>query len=317
MRRTKCVQGARLVAESKECELTSCGEAMAGCRAKSLPRFLVASHTNNSTSTKLVGAHIDEEEFQQQMPKTIILTGASRGIGLAIAQHLLSASHNVVLLARSEVPLRQLEAQYKSQVAVLTGDLSDFSLGKRAVDLATQRFSSLDGLIVNHGVLDPVKRVTNSTAEEWRQAFDVNFFSAVAMAQAALPELRKSKGCILFTSSGASTGAYPTWGAYGASKAAINHLAMTLGVEEKEVTTLSIRPGVVDTEMQRDIREKHHTAMDEKDAAKFAELKSSGGLLRPEQPGHVMAKLATEAPRELSGKFLTWNAEELKAFQEG
>lgn len=68
--------------------------------------------------------------------------------------------------------------------------------------------------------------------------------------------------------------------------------------------------------MQRDIREKHNKEMDETDAARFAELKASGGLLKPEQPGHVMARMVLEAPRELSGKFLSWNAEELKAFQE-
>lgn len=249
------------------------------------------------------------------MAKTIILTGASRGIGLAIAHYLLKQSHNVVVVARSEAPLRELEKQYGKQVAVLAGDLSDFSLGQKAIDSAKQHFQGLDGLIVNHGILDPVKRVTNSSAEEWRSAFDTNFFSAIAISQAALPLLRESKGCILFTSSGAATNAYPTWGAYGAAKAALNHLAMTLGNEEKDVVTVSVRPGVVDTEMQQDIREKHSTSMDEKDAARFAELKKTGGLLKPEQPGHVMAKLVLEAPKELSGKFLTWNAEELKAFQ--
>jgi NAD(P)-dependent dehydrogenase (short-subunit alcohol dehydrogenase family) len=248
--------------------------------------------------------------------KTIILTGASRGIGLAIAHYLLQRSHNLVLISRTEKPLRELENQYANQVAVLAGDLSDFSLGSKAVALAQEKFQRLDGLIVNHGVLDPVKRVADSSAEAWRSAFDVNFFSAVALAQAALPELRKSKGTILFTSSGAASNAYPTWGAYGASKAAINHLAMTLGGEEKDVTTISVRPGVVDTEMQRDIREKYNKEMDEQDAARFAELKATGGLLNPEQPGHVMAKLVLEAPRELSGNFLSWNAEELKAFQE-
>lgn len=248
--------------------------------------------------------------------KAIILTGASRGIGLAIAHHLLQNSHNLVLVARSEGPLRALETQYKGQVAVLTGDLADFSLGDKAVELAQKRFQKLDGLIVNHGVLDPVKRVANTLADEWRSAFDVNFFSAVALAQAALPALRQTKGCILFTSSGAASNAYVTWGAYGASKAAMNHLAMTLGNEEKDITSISVRPGVVDTEMQRDIREKHNKAMDEQDAARFAELKETGGLLKPEQPGHVMAKLVLDAPKELSGKFLSWNAEELKAFQE-
>jgi len=98
--------------------------------------------------------------------------------------------------------------------------------------------------------------------------------------------------------------AYSTWGAYGASKAVLNHLALTLSVEEPDVTTVSIRPGTVDTEMQRELREVHHKAMDTKDAEKFAGLKVSGRLLKPEQPGHVMARLALDAPKELSGRFL-------------
>jgi len=67
--------------------------------------------------------------------------------------------------------------------------------------------------------------------------------------------------------------------------------------------------------MQRDIREKHNGFMDAGDAAKFAELKTSGGLLKPEQPGHVIAKLALDASSELSGQFLNWNAEEVKQYQ--
>jgi NAD(P)-dependent dehydrogenase (short-subunit alcohol dehydrogenase family) len=86
----------------------------------------------------------------------------------------------------------------------------------------------------------------------------------------------------------------------------LNHLATTLAVEESNVTTLSIRPGTVDTEMQRELREVHHTAMDKADAEKFASLKSSGKLLRPDQPGNVLAKLAIRAPQELSGKFLKY-----------
>lgn len=129
--------------------------------------------------------------------------------------------------------------------------------------------------------------------------------------------MRKSKGRIILTSSGAAVGAYQGWGAYGAGKAVLNHLASTLGEEEPDVTTISIRPGVVDTEMQREIRELHNTTMSEKDAAKFASLKKDGGLLTPEQPGHVIAKLAVGADKALSGKFLTWNDETLKAFQDG
>lgn len=120
----------------------------------------------------------------------------------------------------------------------------------------------------------------------------------------ALPALRKSKGRILFTSSGAAVKAYSTWGAYGSSKAALNHLALTLGVEEPDVTTISIRPGVVDTEMQRELREVHHKTMKKDDAEGFFSLHRNGQLLKPEQPGNVMAKLVLDAPNGLSGKFL-------------
>ena len=91
---------------------------------------------------------------------------------------------------------------------------------------------------------------------------------------------------------------------------------MTLAVEEPSVTTVSIRPGVVDTDMQKSIREVHHTSMDAKDAAKFSELKSTGGLLKPEQPGHVMAKLVLDAPKDLNGQFLSWNDQKLAEFQD-
>ncbi|KAJ4377651.1 hypothetical protein N0V83_000479 [Neocucurbitaria cava] len=138
----------------------------------------------------------------------------------------------------------------------------------------------------------------------------------IIQIQAALPSLRATHGRIILTSSGASISAYQGWGAYGAGKAVLNHLALTLSVEEPDVTTISIRPGVVDTEMQREIREIHHERMSDKDRTKFAGLKKDGGLLRPEQPGHVIAKLAVGGGNELSGQFLNWNDESLKAFQD-
>ncbi|KAG9527151.1 NAD(P)-binding protein, partial [Aureobasidium melanogenum] len=248
--------------------------------------------------------------------KVVILTGASRGIGLAIAHYLLKQKCRVVTVARSREPMDNLSKQYPGQVEVLAGDLSDLSLGQKAADLAKSKWQRLDSIIVNHGILDPVKRVANVEAEEWRQLFDVNVFSAIALVKASLPALRESKGSIILCSSGAATGNYATWGAYGASKAVLNHLAQTLAVEEPDVTTLSIRPGVVDTDMQVSIRNVHNTHMDVKDAAKFKELKETGGLLKPEQPGHVMAKLALDAPKDLNGKFLSWNDEKLAAFQE-
>lgn len=79
---------------------------------------------------------------------------------------------------------------------------------------------------------------------------------------------------------------------------------MTLSAEEPNITCISVRPGVVDTQMQRELRDVHFSGMQEKDSARFFILHKEGGLLKPEQPGNVIAKLLLDGPRELSGKFL-------------
>lgn len=123
--------------------------------------------------------------------------------------------------------------------------------------------------------------------------------------KAALPALRKSKGRIIFTSSGASVSGFKGWGLYGASKAAMNHLALTLSVEEPDVTSVAIEPGMVDTEMQREIREDLATSMDTRFHSLFTTVHKDGQLLRPEQPGHAIARTVIAAPKSLTGKFLS------------
>jgi NAD(P)-dependent dehydrogenase (short-subunit alcohol dehydrogenase family) len=114
---------------------------------------------------------------------TLLLTTPT-GIGLAIAHHLLSSTtqHKLLLISRTAPVLSALQQQYgTSRVAVLAGDMSDASLPAKAVDLCLQKFSRIDSLIINHGSLDPVKKVSESSAEEWSKAFDINVFSAVGL----------------------------------------------------------------------------------------------------------------------------------------
>merc|ERR1711977_196819 len=232
--------------------------------------------------------------------KNILLTGASRGIGLAIAKFLLKDSHKVFLVARTAAPMEALKKEFPGQVEFLAADLGDFDVGPKAISLALSSFKTLDALILNHGTLSPVKRIADSTPTEWRKAYDVNFFSLIGFIQPALPALRSSKGRVVLTSSGAS------------SNTALNHLTGTLATEEPDITVVSVRPGVVDTDMQVEVRG-NHAVMDGKDAEKFKSLHEEGKLLKPEQPGNVMARLAVGAEKELSGKFLSWNDKELAA----
>ncbi|CRG88692.1 short-chain dehydrogenase [Talaromyces islandicus] len=250
--------------------------------------------------------------------KTIIVTGASRGLGLTISKYLLTTSppNNVVVLARSAEPLQALKAQYPNNVEYIAGDLADHSLGEKAVALAQSRFGKLDGLVLNHGILGQVSTVAKADVEQWKAGFEVNFFSLVSFTKAALPALRESKGKIVFTSSGAATSATAGWALYGATKAAMNHFTLSLANEELDVTSIAVRPGMVDTEMQREIREDHANNMPSEAVSRFIGAHRDGKLLKPEQPGHVMAKLVLNAPHTLSGRFITWNDKELDAFQE-
>ncbi|KAL8643484.1 MAG: hypothetical protein Q9226_008340 [Calogaya cf. arnoldii] len=251
--------------------------------------------------------------------KVIIVTGASRGIGLALSQFLLQKpqSAKLVVIARSREPLEDLKAQFPNdQVQVLAGDLSDFSLGQQAVDLATSRWGKLDGMVLNHGVLGPVDRIANNNPKDWSSCFDVNLFSSVAFVAAALPHLRMSRGRIVFTSSGAASKHFTGWGAYGCSKAAVEHLAMEIPVEEPDVIAVSVKPGVVDTDMMRQVRTDHASTQDVKDVELFNKLHKGGKLLQPHQPGNVLARLVLECPQELSGKNLAWDDDALKAFHD-
>jgi len=76
--------------------------------------------------------------------------------------------------------LEELRISYPKQVRTLASDISDPSLPKKAIEYTLKEFGSLDGLILNHGTLEPVGRVADSDLNSWKIGFDVNFFSAVA-----------------------------------------------------------------------------------------------------------------------------------------
>ncbi|KAG0301794.1 hypothetical protein BGZ99_003332, partial [Dissophora globulifera] len=98
------------------------------------------------------------------------------------------------------------------------------------------------------------------------------------------------------------------------TKAALKMFADVLAMEEPELTTISIRPGVVDTEMVNIVREKGVENMAPDQYAMFASEKTAKSLplLHPDEPGHVIASLAINAPASLNGKNLNWDEEELK-----
>ncbi|KAG2227933.1 hypothetical protein INT45_011956, partial [Circinella minor] len=250
----------------------------------------------------------------------ILLTGASRGIGRAAALSALTKFNaRLVAVARNAELLKELESEAAKlgkadSITIVAGDVTDSQVIKQSVAAAIEKWGQLDAVIANAGVVEPLASVADANIEEFKRAFDINFFSIVSLVQEALPYLRKSKGSIIMVSSGAAARGYRGWAAYGSSKAAMNHFTSTLAVEEPEITSIAVRPGVVDTDMQGILRAEGKACMKD-DHQKFIDLYESGKLVTPEQAGHVLTALAANPPHSLSGAFCSWDEEKLKDYR--
>jgi NAD(P)-dependent dehydrogenase (short-subunit alcohol dehydrogenase family) len=120
--------------------------------------------------------------------------------------------------------------------------------------------------------------------------------------------LRRNKGSLVWVSSGAANMSLAAWGTYSSSKAAVNALVAHYAVEEPDVSSIAINPGRVDTDMQATIRDQGKASMNQSQHDNFVAAFETGELLKPEQPGSVIARLAVEPAKELSGRFLRYVA---------
>ncbi len=240
----------------------------------------------------------------------VVVSGASRGLGAAVARILAEMGAAVVLTARSAVPLDALVNEIraaKGRAFAIAGDISDPTTARRCVNAALDNFGRLDAVVNNAAIIEPIARLADVDAEAWRRLFDVNVLGAVLLTQAALPQLRARQGRVINVSSGAAVHPIRAWGAYCASKAALNMFNATLAAEEPEITAVALRPGVVDTPMQEVIRKWGAEAMPPEDYAHFVSLHKAQQLLPAAKPARAIATLALYAPRAWSGEFVRWD----------
>ena len=189
--------------------------------------------------------------------KTVLITGASRGIGAESAKVFAAAGANVVLFARSKDSLASLADEIGDKAVALAGDVSSYADMAGAVQTCVDRFGGLDVLIGNAGVIEPISRMATADPEGWAKAIDINLKGVFYGMRAALPVMHKAGGgTILTVSSGAAHGPIEGWSHYCASKAGAAMLTMSLHQEEHEngIRALGLSPGTVATQMQRDIK---------------------------------------------------------------
>lgn len=192
--------------------------------------------------------------------KTVVITGASRGIGAATAREFARAGAKVVLSARSEMAIEEIaeEITREGGIALATPcDVADFDAVDALMNSTYELLGPPDILINNAGILEPVERLEDSNPADWARLIDVNINGVYNGIRTALPMMKANGGGTIITvGSGAATSALEGWSHYCTSKAAVHHLNACLHAEESAngIRAMIMSPGTVATDMQVIIR---------------------------------------------------------------
>jgi NAD(P)-dependent dehydrogenase (short-subunit alcohol dehydrogenase family) len=196
------------------------------------------------------------------MNKVAMITGASRGLGKTLAAFLAGRGMDLIVTARNAGDLAATAQELKTygvRVVALAGDVSEPAHRRRLVE-AAQELDRLDLLVNNASLLGPSPggplgpALVDYSLETLEQVFAVNVLAPLGLSQAAAPLLRETQGMVVNISSDAAVGGYAGWGGYGASKAALDLLSLTLANELRDegVAVVSVDPGDMRTQMHQD-----------------------------------------------------------------
>ena len=178
-----------------------------------------------------------------------IITGASRGLGLALARTLSERGWRLAVDARGAEALEDAVAGLAGVVAI-AGDVADSDHRRRLVETAGE---PVDLLVNNASLLgpSPLPRLAHYPLEELRSVYEANVFAPLALVQLSLPRLSPHARIVNLISD-AALEAYETWGGYGSSKAALAQISAVLGAEYPDLRVYAVDPGDMHTQMQQD-----------------------------------------------------------------
>ena len=186
--------------------------------------------------------------------KNALITGASRGLGLALARQLAQNGWGLIIDARGKKALEQarLELSAKTKVIAIPGDLTAESHRKKLAKAASE-LGGLDALINNASFLGPSPQphLLDYPLNVLEQVYYTNIIAPLGLIQ-ALHSALKTDACIINVTSDAGVEAYGGWGGYGSSKAALEHLSHILAEENPSLRIYWVDPGDMQTQMQKE-----------------------------------------------------------------
>lgn len=184
---------------------------------------------------------------------TALVTGASRGLGRAIATGLADTGWQLTLTARNPDDLATVatELSRRTEVAALQGDLTDPDFRNSLIEVAGDR---LDLLVNNAGILgpSPQPRLADYPIDVLRSVYEINVLAPLALTQLALPALRAATGVVVNITSDAAVEGYEGWGGYGSGKAALEQASRVLAAEEPDIRVWWVDPGDLRTRMHQE-----------------------------------------------------------------
>ncbi len=189
--------------------------------------------------------------------KTVIITGASRGIGEASAEVFAAAGAHVVLLARSADAIAGIAGRIGENALAIPCDISDFAALDAAIRKAESAFGPVNVLINNAGAVEPISHLATSDPDAWSKIIDINLKGVYFGMRAVMPGMiERGEGTILTLSSGAAHGPVEAWSHYCSSKAGAAMLTRCADKEAREagLRIMGLSPGTVATRMQREIK---------------------------------------------------------------
>jgi len=243
-----------------------------------------------------------------------IITGASRGLGAGVAERFVRAGASVVLTARTPDALEQQAEhlrQLGGQVLAVPADVSDPEQVGLLIEQAVLTFQHIDILVNNAGIVWPVEEVAETDPDEWAYNIHVNLLGPFFAIYGVLPSmLEQGYGRIVNVSSGLGRTPVPGLSAYGAAKAGLDQLTRVLALELKgtKITVNSLHPGVVDTDMQADLRSVD-TSDSRLDLQMFHNFQEQGQLMPPLVAARLVYWLVGPWSRERSGEVFSFRDE--------
>ncbi len=238
--------------------------------------------------------------------KTALVTGAGRGIGRAAALLLAGSGANVIVTARNreqiEATARDIRASGGAAVAI-PADISKVA----DVEQLVRGSGVVDILVNNAGIIEPIAPVVSAPPDAWWQDIEVNLYGVFLTCHYVLPGMLDAGwGRIVNISSGAARGTTIGWSAYSAAKAGVEALTGVLAREvgDRGVHVNAVRPGIVDTEMQVEIRSSSEENFGHENVTRFRRYKEQGQLRKPDDPARLILWLLSPEAEDTNGEVL-------------